>query len=185
MSTVFIFHGYGGYPEKNWFPWLKIQLEQDGHSVCVPAMPDPEHPDLKRWFADFPVSHLADPECMIIGHSLGATFALRLLERLDHPIAATFLVAPVPGPLGNDLDPILATFIDHPFAWNVIRRNCPRFTVFHAKNDPYIRLPLAQDLARNLGTTLTLIPGGGHLNATAGFTEFPLLLEHVRSSINI
>ena len=42
MSTnVFIFHGTEGYPEENWFPWLKEKLEAKGYKVFVPQFPTP------------------------------------------------------------------------------------------------------------------------------------------------
>lgn len=39
MNNVFIFHGTEGYPEENWFPWMKRELEQNGCSAFVPQFP--------------------------------------------------------------------------------------------------------------------------------------------------
>ena len=41
MANIFIIHGTEGYPEENWFPWLKKELEQKGHIVFVPQFPTP------------------------------------------------------------------------------------------------------------------------------------------------
>ena len=30
MSSVFLFHGFGGSPDNNWFPWLTHELEAAG-----------------------------------------------------------------------------------------------------------------------------------------------------------
>src|SRR3989338_4142675 len=43
MSNVFIFHGTGGYPEENWFPWLKKELEELECKVIIPKFPSPEN----------------------------------------------------------------------------------------------------------------------------------------------
>ncbi len=42
FQNVFIFHGSSGYPEENWFPWLKQKLEDKGLEVFVPKFPTPE-----------------------------------------------------------------------------------------------------------------------------------------------
>lgn len=40
MKKVYIIHGWEGYPEENWLPWLKLELESGGFEVNVPQMPE-------------------------------------------------------------------------------------------------------------------------------------------------
>ena len=52
MKNAFIFHGTEGYPEENWFPWLKQNLEDLGYQVYVPHFPSPPKIPAKisEWF---------------------------------------------------------------------------------------------------------------------------------------
>lgn len=52
-KRVFIIHGWGGYPDEGWLPWLKIELEKKNFEVFIPAMPDTDEPKINSW-----VSHL-------------------------------------------------------------------------------------------------------------------------------
>lgn len=95
-KRVFIVHGWGGFPQKGWFPWLKNKLENRGFIVQIPPMPDTENPNMKPW-----VNHLAkivgtpDKNCYFIGHSLGCITILRYLESLktNQKIGGAVLVA--------------------------------------------------------------------------------------------
>ena len=49
MKRVFIIHGWGGYPEEGWFPWLKDTLKKRKFSVEVPAMPDRDFPKIETF----------------------------------------------------------------------------------------------------------------------------------------
>ena len=49
MTNVFIFHGVGGHPEENWFPWLSKKLEALGCKVFIPQFPTPENQTLDNW----------------------------------------------------------------------------------------------------------------------------------------
>ena len=49
MKRVFIIHGWDGYPEENWFPWLRQRLEEYGFEVQVPQLPDAENPRIEKW----------------------------------------------------------------------------------------------------------------------------------------
>ena len=183
MSTVFIFHGTGGSPDGIWIPWLKERLQSDGHTVIAPAFPDPDHPVLQTWLDHFEqFRQRVDASSIFVGHSLGGAFALRLLERLELRIAATFLVASVSGIMGNDIDPLVSTFNVPPYDWNAIHNRSRSFSVIHSDNDPYIPLSQAEHLARSLGTTVMLVPGEGHFSTDQGYTAFPFLLERITSS---
>ncbi len=181
MSTVFIFHGIGGNSEENWFPWLKSELEAHKHRVIVPNFPHPDTPALSEWLSHMEkYADSIDDTTIFIGHSLGGVFALRLLETMKESIKATFLVASVTGP-GDGLDyaPLMTSFTAAPFDWKTIRKNSKEFYVLHADNDPYITLENAEKLATNLSVDIALIEGGGHLGASAGYTEFPALRDAI------
>jgi hypothetical protein len=49
MKRVILIHGWDGFPNNCWFPWLKKELEDKDFEVIVPAMPNPEHPKVKPW----------------------------------------------------------------------------------------------------------------------------------------
>ena len=49
MKRVIIVHGWSGYPEEGWFPWLKAELEKKGFEVNVSEMPDADNPRIEKW----------------------------------------------------------------------------------------------------------------------------------------
>ena len=92
-NYVFIFHGTEGYPEENWFPWMKEKLEAKGCEVIIPQFPTlPIVPaKISEWFEVLKKHEkYINEDTIIIGHSLGGVFALRVLEKLKHPIRAVF-----------------------------------------------------------------------------------------------
>ena len=184
MAMIFMFHGTGGTPDDNWFPWLKKELEERHHTVIVPALPSSDHPKLEVWMQGLQESmEAADEDTILIGHSLGGTLVLRILEKLPCTVRACFLVAPVSEMMGNDFDSLVSTFIDHPFDWMKIKNHTAVRKIFHADDDPYIPLSHARKLANNIDASLTVIAGGKHLNANAGFHTFPLLRGAVEESL--
>ena len=181
MTNIFIFHGTGGYPEENWFPWLKEELEKLGCKVIVPQFPTPENQTLENWFKVWnQYKNDIDLNTILIGHSLGGSFLLRVLESLKNPIKTAYFVAT---PIG--LPPIVnwagdQPFTGHPFDWQKIKNNAHKFYVYHSDNDPYVGLENGKQLAKNLGVELTFIPNSGHFNKSAGFIEFGDLLENIK-----
>ena len=185
MRTAFIFHGTEGYPEENWFPWLKKELERIGFSVIVPQFPTLKNQSLESWLKVFEQhEHLLSPDTILIGHSLGGAFLLRVLEKYNVKIRAAFLVAAPIGilPIKNyDSDKL---FVLQPFDWQKIKSRAGKFAIFHSDNDPFVSLGNGEELARQLGTKLTLVPNAGHFNTKSGYTKFELLLEKIKESIS-
>ncbi len=178
-KDVVVIHGTYGKPDSNWFPWLKEELSYIGVDAKVPAFPSHQYQNITSWRDTFR-EQVGQPhsDMILIGHSLGAGFMLNLLEESISPVAGSFFLAGFTGKLGlPDYDPQNESFVCRPFDWEKIRLNSGRTFVIHSDNDPYVPLSRGEALARNLQVPVTLIPGGGHLNAEAGFNTFPMVLQ--------
>ena len=183
MKNAFIFHGTEGYPEENWFPWLKRELEKLDYQVYVPHFPSPPNipARIAEWFDVLKkYEQYINEDTILIGHSLGGIFTLRLLERLEHPIKAAIFIGT---PIG--VRPILNyekdnSFSGFSFDWNVIIQKAKHFLVFQSNDDPFVCLSNGEQLAKNLNVALHFVPNAGHFNAKAGYTKFDLLLEKLK-----
>lgn len=182
-KTALIIHGTEGNPEGNWFPWLKVELERKGWKVGVPEFPTPKGQSLENWLAAFDsAKEDLGLTSVLIGHSLGAAFALRLIQKRSLMPAGTFLASGFLRPIGNaHYDGLNATFLAEGFDWEIMRNRAGRVFCYSGDNDPYVPLELGIELAENIGTTPAVIRGGGHLNAEFGYKKFEALLGDVLS----
>lgn len=181
-SEVLIFHGTGGNPNENWFPWLKDELQQEGMQVHIPQFPHPKDHPLPNWLQVLKeyMPHI-NRDSILIGHSLGGLFLLRVLERLNYPVKASFFVA---APVGvkpiKYYDSDLA-FSGFDFDWERIKQNVGKVSVYHSDNDPYVSLGNGEELAKKLGVDLTFIANVGHFNTEAGYTKFDKILQDINA----
>lgn len=120
----------------------------------------------------------------LVGHSLGAAFALRLVERTAEPVAGLFLAAGFVGMLGlPDYDTINRSFFDAPFDWYAIRERKGRACrCWASDNDRYVPLSRSQDIAMSLDAPLEILSGGGHLSDETGFNTFPQMHDAILSA---
>lgn len=182
MKKAIIIHGTEGHPKENWFPWLKEKLEERGYEVTVPQFPSPPvvAARISEWFDVLnTLDYKFDKETIVIGHSLGGVFTLRLLEKLSAPVKAAFLTGT---PIG--VKPILnydrdVAFSGFDFNWDKIKANAKHFEVFQSDDDPYVDLGNGEELASHVGVKLNFIPNAGHFNKKAGYTKFFHLLEKI------
>jgi predicted alpha/beta hydrolase family esterase len=180
-DRVVVLHGTKGSPDGNWFPWLKTQVESLGVACAVPTLPTPEGHTLEAWQVAF-AEQVGDlgATTVLVGHSLGATFALRLLEHA--PAAAVFLASTVTTLIGNEeYDALNGGFVASPFDWPAIEAHVPRRYVYHGGDDPYVPLASGEEVARKLSADLQVIDHGGHLNSESGYLEFPRLWSDLRT----
>lgn len=185
-GKVIIIHGSFGHPLENWFPWLQDKIRQLGHEAIVPKFPTPDGQSLDSWLdAFYRQAGKLEQGMILVGHSLGPAFILRLLERSEKPVMGIFLVSGFLGSLNlPKFDEINSSFLKDPFRWDKIRANAGYTKVYYGDNDPYVPLEQAEELARALGVEPTVIRNGGHLNESAGFKSFGKLFEDITDAFS-
>ncbi|MDE8347780.1 MAG: alpha/beta hydrolase [Acidocella sp.] len=177
-TRVIIFHGAHCGPDTNWFPWLDAELSLTGFEVLRLRFPTPQGQSLAAWSEtyDMAVAPLLPKRTILVGHSLGAAMALRVVKRTKASFSGLFLAAGFIGALGlPDYDPINASFFATPFDWTKIRERIGVCRCWAADDDPYVPLARSEELAADLRASPEVIRGGGHLNDETGFTTFPAL----------
>ena len=99
-----LIHGYTGTPEANFFPWLKNKLEQLGHGVSLPALPNTDEPNVQEQIDFVLKNETFDENTIVVAHSLGGSVVIKALESVNTKIQKLILV-------GGFVDP---KFKDHP-----------------------------------------------------------------------
>jgi len=178
-SNVVIVHGAYGYPEENWFGWLKRSLVSEKMVCHVPALPTPENQDLQTWLGTFnrAVEHLINEKTILIGHSLGAAFILRWLEASKQHIQAAVLVGAFIGSVGHEqFDTINQSFFQTAFDWKLIKECSQHFISYYGTEDCYVSRNQFDMIADHLGAHKIIIAKAGHFNTASGYEQFPHLL---------
>ena len=177
---VVILHGARGRPDSNWFPWLADHVRAAGHHVLLPRFPTPEGQSCGAWLDGYDRQvddAIPRSRTVLIGHSLGVAFALRLAARAGtaDPYRGAFLAAGFWGALGlPDYDSINDTFFS-PLDWEAACAGCGASICYAGEDDPYVPLRFSRKIADHLKAPLTVIVSGRHLNAEGGMSTFPKL----------
>ncbi len=82
-----LIHGFKGHSNKNFFPWLKSEVEKDGHQVFCPDLPNTRDPNIEEQ-VDYILAHAKiDENTILVGHSLGGAVTMKLLEKINKKVA--------------------------------------------------------------------------------------------------
>ncbi len=128
-----LLHGYKGSPQKNFFPWLKLELEKQGHTVEVPKLPKADNPDVLKQ-AEFVLDNCRlNKDTVILGHSHGGSVAMKVVESLKTPIKRLVLAA-------SFLEPKRKYQTDFNWQYNFekIKKNSQRVTVLKSLKDSVV-----------------------------------------------
>ena len=175
-KKVIIIHGYTASPEKNWFPWLKAQLEQQGVVVKVPAMPDPLSPDPQRWQQHLLDAQIElDKDTVVIGHSLGCVTLLRYLASQQQQVGGYLLVSGFTEEQATLPELKAHTDISLDYA-NLKSLSDKRISII-SSNDSIVSPQSSRTLATLLETEVITVENAGHFLDREGFSEFPLILK--------
>ena len=184
-KRAFIIHGWDGYPEEGWLPWLKRELEARGFEVTIPAMPESAAPKIGTW-----IPHLAkligepDEQTYLIGHSIGCQAILRYLETIakDTKIGGAVLVAGwadlTPAGMATPQEQEIGRpWIETLIQWDIIRQRSRFFVAIFSDNDYFVPLDNSTLFKEKLGAETIVEHDKGHFSGSDGVTELPSALE--------
>jgi len=182
LKRAVLLHGTDGTPESGWLPWLKSELENRGYQVWVPELPNNHTPNY-RVYNDFLLKDWDFTDNLVVGHSSGAVSVLNLLmdERCPHiktgVLVGAWSDSKAAGLEDGDFedDQFKDTFPPDGFDFATIKQKADNLLFVHGDNDSLCPLDQAKWLAQQTGSDIIIIPGGGHLNGGAGWTELPQL----------
>lgn len=175
--TVLLVHGYLGFPDNCWFPWLRRELESRGHDVVAPAMPNPELPERLGWKMTIERSVEEPSSTILVGHSLGCLAILHVLQEYQGPPFAHVVLA---AGFGRDFlhTNRLTHWFDVPLDFAHIASKAKRWTSVHSVNDRLVPFAEGEWLAAQLGAE-RIVENKGHLTKREGAGELPSLLHAI------
>lgn len=188
VKRVFIIHGWDGYPEEGWFPWLKKELVAKGFEVFVPAMPETSCPKIETWipFLQKLVGEV-DEQTYFVGHSIGCQAILRYLQTLpeNKKVGGVVMVAGwvsmTPMSIRDEEEKrIVRPWLETPLDFAKIKNATNKITAFLSDNDPYVPPENGKIYQEKLGAKVIVEKGMGHF--TGGddkITELPNVLTEI------
>lgn len=181
-AHIVILHGFEGNSREGFYPWLKQSLEEKGYRVSLFDLPNTTHPTEEEQ-VQFVLNHCRfDDETILYGHSLGSIVAMKVLEKLEKPIAGLVLSGTFNEPIFKDRSRPFEKTFGFEFEAEKIRQNAGFIRVLHDINDTAVSQDQAQKVADMLGVTLEAVEAEApHF----GGTEEPELLSAIVPSIQV
>ncbi|MDT8856491.1 alpha/beta hydrolase [Paracoccaceae bacterium Fryx2] len=157
MTRTLIVPGLDGAEAPHWQQWWAAT---DRNAVMV-ELSEPWRPTPAVWEIELATAILANPDCILVGHALGAVLIAQLMATWPHlNVRAALLVAPVETQ-GDDR-------IGHFGALPEARLTIPT-TVVASRNDPWMSFSRARHLSHVWGSELVDLGLAGHVDAASGF----------------
>ncbi len=100
-NYIFI-HGYTADSEAVFWPWLKKEIEAEGHTVTLLDLPDTDNPKADEQAQYILDNTEIDEDTVIVSHSHGGAVAFKLLEKLKKKLVKVVLVDTFIRPTFND-----------------------------------------------------------------------------------
>lgn len=178
-----LLHGWKSSSKSCFIPWLKRELEAEGHEVVTLDMPNPFLPDVIEQ-ADYVLSKVKfDENTILLGHSLGSVVSYRILEKLKTPIHKLILVAGLIEPKFRDHDRLLAKYLmSWKFDFDKIKKNVGDIIILEDDKDVIIPDGESKVIQQALGGyTYRFEAEKAHFCGTVE----PLVLEHCLDKIKV
>lgn len=183
-KRAFIIHGWEGYPEEGWFPWLKEELESKGCQVKIPSMPSPETPKIKTWISFLQKkAPKPDQNTYFVGHSIGCQAIMRYLELLPDKtrVGGIVFVAgffDLVGLTKEEIE-IVRPWLETPIDTRKVRQRAKGISAIFSTNDPWVPLSQAKVFKKRLKAKVIIEKDKGHFSGDDGITQLPSALKEL------
>lgn len=187
-KRIYIVHGWSGYPEEAWFPWLKKELEAKGFNVIIPQLPDTENPRIYNWVPKLnEVVTKPDANTYFVGHSMGCQTIARYLESLPNEIhvgGAVFVAGFFKHLTGlgdkENVKTICEHWLNTPIDFAKIKSRLTKSIAIFSDNDPYVPLDNQEDFREMLKSEIIIKKSMGHFSGKRdGATILPIALQSI------
>ena len=189
MRRVIIVHGWDGFPENHWFPWLKKKLEEKNFQVIVPQMPDPENPKIETWVAHLKkIVGKPDQNTFFVGHSIGCQTIMRYLETLEDKskVGGIIFVAGffnLPFLETNAEKKIAKPWLETPVKTDKIKKLTKHIVAIFSDDDSDVSLDDAKLFKDRLGAKIIVEKNKGHFTSSRGVNELPSALNAIEEML--
>ena len=189
-KRVFIAHGWDGYPEEGWFPWLKKELEARGFEVFVPQLPNAGNPRIQIWVPNIAEAvGTADEQTYFVGHSMGCQAVARYLETLPEGVkvgGAVFVAGFFKRLAGLEDTPDVEETDRHwlgtPIDLAKVKSHLLKSIAIFSDDDPWVPLDNQDDFRDKLGSEIIIEHAKGHFSGGRDkITELPVARDKVLS----
>lgn len=176
-----ILHGFASGPDLHFLPSLRKELEDLGHTVEIPELPNAKDPDVNEQVNYVKENVRLDKNTILVGHSLGAVVAMKVLEGSPEKIQKLTLV----GGFSNPGDTVKREYVDR-FDWRFdfekIKDNTHFIEVLHDKDDDVVTKEQAKDLGDKLGVGVTEVKAEeAHFRASEEKEAFRASLMNIKA----
>ncbi|MBA8825362.1 hypothetical protein FHX42_002713 [Saccharopolyspora lacisalsi] len=177
---VLLIHGFTGSGPWHWQRWLAAQLTDEGVTVELPTLPDPDHPRFDAWLPALRRHLEAVPdeaELVVAAHSCGVPLWLHHAATMDFSVRRADRVLLVSPPEPEWRHPDVRGLAPYPLDAGALRRAAGLTRLVAGTGDEYLPMHSAHEIADALRVDLDVIPDGGHLNTEAGYGPWDSVLR--------
>lgn len=184
-KRVFIIHGWDGYPEEGWFPWLKKELEAKGFNVFVPQLPGPSEPRINNWLPKIKEAvGIPDEQTYFVGHSMGCQAIARYLETLSEEIkvgGAVFVAGFFKRLTSIENDEIsksvVKEWLQTPLDLEKVKSHLSKSVAIFSDDDPFVPLDNQEEFKNILNSKIIIEHSKRHFSGSEGTKDLPSALQ--------
>ncbi len=183
-KRVFIIHGWGGSPKKDWLPWAISSLQDKGYEVVVPFMPDTDNPQITSWVNELKkLVGVPKKDDIFIGHSIGCQTILRFLEGLpeEQQVDKVILVAPwfkLTNLEDDEAWEIADPWLKSEIVFEKVRPKANSFAAIFSDNDAWVPLKENREMFEELlNPKIIVLSNKGHFSEEEGVSEIPEIMK--------